>query len=376
MHAHTDIWTLPFADSCSVPTVVTMHGRLDLDVVRTVLPMYPDTPLVSISDHQRRAVADLPLRWMATCPNGLDLSAYFAEPSTCPTGDYLAFVGRITPEKRPDWAVEVAVRAGRPLRVAAKVDPLDVDYWHEQIEPLFAAYDVDFVGEIGEADKPAFFGGAAATLFPIDWPEPFGLVMIESLASGTPVIALRNGSVPEVLSDGQSGFVCDSLDEMVDAVERLHRTAARRVPRRGRPVHRRVDGRGLPERLRGSDRRARVPSQSSRPDSSSCRRHRPAHDRCVDRRRSSRPASTRTSTCPHTSNGSRHRSQFHTRPVLRFATHRRRPRQRNEKMLVMSTPRENGPLSTDSVPRIDRASYIVLSADARGLGRGARRGDP
>jgi glycosyltransferase involved in cell wall biosynthesis len=220
VHAHTDIWTLPFAHSCAVPTVVTMHGRLDLDVVRTVLPMYPDTPLVSISDHQRRAVADLSLRWMATCPNGLDLSAYFAEPSTGP-GDYLAFVGRITPEKRPDWAVEVAVRSGRPLRVAAKVDPLDVDYWHEQIEPLFEAHDVDFVGEIGEADKPAFFAGAAATLFPIDWPEPFGLVMIESLASGTPVIALRNGSVPEVLSDGQSGFICDSLAEMVDAVERL-----------------------------------------------------------------------------------------------------------------------------------------------------------
>ena len=113
------------------------------------------------------------------------------------------------------------MRAGWPLRVAAKIDPLDVDYWHAAIKPLFKSYDVDFIGEIGEDEKPSFFGDAAATLFPIDWPEPFGLVMIESLASGTPVIALRNGSVPEVLTDGQSGFVCDSLDGMVAAVGRL-----------------------------------------------------------------------------------------------------------------------------------------------------------
>ena len=225
VHAHTDIWTLPFAHSSPVPTIVTMHGRLDLDVVRTVLPMYAHTPLVSISDHQRRAVADLALRWMATCPNGLDLSAYFAAPRQ-PGGEYLAFVGRITPEKRPDWAVEVARRAGRPLRVAAKIDPLDVDYWQDVIEPLFRSSDVEFVGEIGESEKPAFFAGAAATLFPIDWPEPFGLVMIESLASGTPVVALGNGSVPEVLTDGGSGFICNSLDDMVAAVDRVDELSA------------------------------------------------------------------------------------------------------------------------------------------------------
>jgi glycosyltransferase involved in cell wall biosynthesis len=220
VHAHTDVWTLPFSRSCAVPTLLTMHGRLDLDVARAVLSMYADAPLVSISDHQRRAVAHLPLNWMATCPNGLDLSAYFATANE-PRGDHLAFVGRITPEKRPDWAVEVARRSGRPLRVAAKIDPLDVDYWESVIEPVFRSYDVEFVGEIGEAEKPSFFASAAATLFPIDWPEPFGLVMIESLASGTPVIALRNGSVPEVLTDGQSGFVCESVDEMVSAVGRL-----------------------------------------------------------------------------------------------------------------------------------------------------------
>jgi glycosyltransferase involved in cell wall biosynthesis len=217
VHAHTDIWTLPFASASTVPTLVTMHGRLDLDVVRAVLPRYSGTPFVSISDDQRRPVADLPVRWVATCPNGLDLDNYFAAPRPS-SSDYLAFVGRITPEKRPDWAVEVARRAGRPLRVAAKIDPLDIDYWHTVIEPLFRSSDIEFVGEIGESEKPEFFAGAAATLFPIDWPEPFGLVMIESLASGTPVIALRNGSVPEVLRHGKSGFVCDSLDEMVEAV--------------------------------------------------------------------------------------------------------------------------------------------------------------
>jgi glycosyltransferase involved in cell wall biosynthesis len=222
VHAHTDVWTLPFTTFSSVPTVITLHGRLDIEVARSTLALYPDAPLVSISNDQRRAVADLPLRWMATCPNGLDLGAYAKTPASAGR-DYLAFVGRITPEKRPDWAVEVARRAGLPLRVAAKIDPLDNEYWETEIEPLFRSADVEFVGEIGEADKPSFFGSAAATLFPIDWPEPFGLVMIESLAAGTPVIALRKGSVPEVLTDGESGFVCDTLDDMVAAVDHLPR---------------------------------------------------------------------------------------------------------------------------------------------------------
>jgi glycosyltransferase involved in cell wall biosynthesis len=234
VHAHTDVWTMPFARFSSVPTLTTLHGRLDIDVARTVLALYPDMPLVSISHEQRRAVADLPLRWMATCPNGLDLDAYLDRRATR-GGDYLAFVGRITREKRPDWAVEVARRAGRRLRVAAKIDPTDIDYWEQEIEPLFRASDVDFVGEISEAEKPSFFGGAAATLFPVDWPEPFGLVMIESLASGTPVIALRKGAVPEVLTHGASGFACDSLDEMVAAVDHaqcLSPDACRRDARR------------------------------------------------------------------------------------------------------------------------------------------------
>ena len=193
------------------------------------LSLYPGAALVSISDHQRLALAGCPVDWLATVPNGLDLRAYHDQDRG--DGSYLAFVGRLCPEKRPDIAVEIASRTGWPLRVAAKVDPADEEYFEEQIAPLFDAHDVDFVGELGEEDKPAFYAGAAATLFPSDWPEPFGLVMIESLAAGTPVIALRRGSVPEVLVDGRCGFVCDDTEAMIAAVGRLeeiHPPACRR----------------------------------------------------------------------------------------------------------------------------------------------------
>ncbi len=200
------------------PTVLTMHGRLDLDLLRDLLPRYGTVPLVSISDDQRRAVADLDLTWAATVYNGLDLTAYSDVPHD--SDGYLAFVGRIAEEKGPLAAIEVARRSGLPLRMAAKVDPLDVDYYEHEVKPLMG-HGVDFVGEIDEHQKPAFYAGAPATLFPSDWPEPFGLVMIESLAAGTPVIALRRGSVPEVIEDGVTGFICDDVDEMAEAVERL-----------------------------------------------------------------------------------------------------------------------------------------------------------
>jgi glycosyltransferase involved in cell wall biosynthesis len=219
IHSHVDIWTLPFAQNTTTPTVLTMHGRLDLDHVRTTLPLYADVPLVSISNHQRRAVADLDLHWAATVYNGLDLRAYDAMPRR--DDGYLAFVGRIHPEKGPALAVEVARRAGRPLRVAAKIAPFDIDYYRDDIEPLFETNDVQFVGELDEPYKPAFYAGAAATLFPSDWPEPFGLVMIESMAAGTPVIALRRGSVPEIIIDGVTGYICDDIDEMVHAATRI-----------------------------------------------------------------------------------------------------------------------------------------------------------
>jgi glycosyltransferase involved in cell wall biosynthesis len=219
IHSHTDVWTLPFVGLTDTPTVITLHGRLDKPPAQLPLSMYPGVGLVSISYQQRTALDGSPVDWLATVPNGLDLREYLHQERG--DGTYLAFVGRICPEKRPDLAVEIAARTGWPLRVAAKVDPTDERYFHEEITPLFDQYDVEFVGELNEREKPAFYAGAAATLFPSDWPEPFGLVMIESLAAGTPVIALRRGSVPEVLRDGICGFICEDPDEMVDAVRRV-----------------------------------------------------------------------------------------------------------------------------------------------------------
>ena len=219
VHSHVDIWSLPFARLLDTPpTVLTMHGRLDLDHLRNLLPRYASVPLVSISDDQRRAVADLDLTWAATVYNGLDLTSY--HDGSQDRDGYLGFVGRVAEEKGPLAAIEISRRTGLPLRMAAKVDPLDVDYYEHEVKPRMGA-DVDFVGEIEEHQKPSFYGGARAILFPSDWPEPFGLVMIESLAAGTPVIALRRGSVPEVIEDGVTGFICDDIDEMVEATRRI-----------------------------------------------------------------------------------------------------------------------------------------------------------
>ena len=218
IHSHVDVWTLPFAKRSTTPSVLTMHGRLDTAYVRATLPLYPDVALVSVSDSQRRPLRDRRLRWAATVHNGLDLEGYGSRARQ--RGEHLAFVGRISPEKGPTLAIEIARRTGRPLQIGAKVDPLDVDYFEQEVEPLLGG-DVSFVGEIDEPRKPGFFGAAAATLFPSDWPEPFGLVMIESLAAGTPVIALRRGAVPEVLVDGVTGFICEDVDEMAAAVGRL-----------------------------------------------------------------------------------------------------------------------------------------------------------
>jgi glycosyltransferase involved in cell wall biosynthesis len=232
VHAHTDIWTLPFIRSADVPTVITMHGRLDLDTVQRVFPLYPDTPLVSVSDAQRAPLDHFPMRWIGTVHNGLPLDRYLAASEHSGARDYLAFIGRLTPEKRPDLAVEVARRAGLPLRVAAKVDPLDEDYWREEIQPLFEREGVEYLGELSEHDKPAFLAGARAMVFPIDWPEPFGLVMIESLAAGTPVVALRRGSVPEIVHHGISGWIADDVDDMVRGVEVADRFSRHECRRR------------------------------------------------------------------------------------------------------------------------------------------------
>jgi glycosyltransferase involved in cell wall biosynthesis len=218
IHSHVDVWTLPFTRRAKTPTVVTLHGRLDIDQVKKVAPLYPEVALVSISDNQRTPLEELDVHWAATVYNGLDLSSYA---TTCvERRDHLAFLGRISPEKRPDLAIEVARRAHRPLQIAAKVDPVDIEFHQLEIEPRLGD-GIEFLGEIDETCKAPFLGSAAATLFPSDWPEPFGLVMIESMAAGTPVIALRRGSVPEVVVDGVSGFVCDDVNAMVEAVGRI-----------------------------------------------------------------------------------------------------------------------------------------------------------
>jgi glycosyltransferase involved in cell wall biosynthesis len=194
-----------------------LHGRQDLPDLPDFYRSFPDMPLVSISDHQRRPLP--PVNWAATVHHGLPLDLYTFQPLSA---GYLLFLGRISPEKRPDRAIEIATRAGVPLKIAAKIDKTDEAYWKMKIEPLVRGNRlVDFVGEVGEADKNALLGGASALLFPIDWPEPFGLVMIEAMACGTPVIASRCGSVPEVIDDGATGFIVDDVDAAVAAVGRV-----------------------------------------------------------------------------------------------------------------------------------------------------------
>jgi glycosyltransferase involved in cell wall biosynthesis len=175
-------------------------------------------PVVSISDAQREPLPQA--RWLATVHHGLPLDLYRFRPDA---GDYLVFVGRISPEKRLDRAIEIARRAGLPLRVAAKVDDADRAYFESEIEPLLDGPHVEFLGEVGEREKDELFGGALGLLFPIDWPEPFGLVMIESLACGTPVVAFPGGSVPEVIDPGRTGFLVGSVEEAVAAVRQLPR---------------------------------------------------------------------------------------------------------------------------------------------------------
>ncbi len=214
IHCHIDFLAFPFARFCKVPTVHTLHGRLDLPHWIPLVERYRDIPLVSISNAQRRPLDQLNPRWMATIHHGLPSS--LIKPGRG-DGGYLAFFSRISREKRPDLAVEVAKRTGIPLKIAGKVDPVDRSYFTHEIEPLLRHPLVEYVGELGE-EKIDFLGNALALLFPIDWPEPFGLVMIEAMACGTPVITRPCGSVPEVVQHGRTGFIVDTVDEMVAAV--------------------------------------------------------------------------------------------------------------------------------------------------------------
>ncbi|HEX7945369.1 MAG TPA: glycosyltransferase family 4 protein [Phenylobacterium sp.] len=216
IHFHTDMIQFPMFEDLADKTLTTLHGRLDLKDLAQVYRRWPQFPLVSISDDQRRP---LPFaNWAATVHHGMSAGLYDFSPQA---RGYLAFLGRISPEKRPDRAIAIASAAGRQLRIAAKVDNADRAYFEDEIEPLMANPLVDYIGEIGDGEKSAFLGGAEALLFPIDWPEPFGLVMIEAMACGTPVIAWDNGSVREVIEHGLTGFIVRSEAEAVSAVTRL-----------------------------------------------------------------------------------------------------------------------------------------------------------
>ncbi|HEX4826074.1 MAG TPA: glycosyltransferase family 4 protein [Candidatus Polarisedimenticolaceae bacterium] len=218
IHSHIDAVALPFARRSPVPVVSTLHGRLDLEDLVPLYDEYGEQWVVSISDSQREPLQGA--RWAATVHHGLPSDLYRHHSRHL---GYLAFVGRVSPEKRVDRAIEIAIRSQRPLRIAAKVDPADKQYFHETIEPLLSHPLVTWLGEINDSAKDEFLGNALAMLFPIDWPEPFGLTMIEALACGTPVIAWQHGSVSEVLEHGVTGFLVDDIGAAARAVARLDR---------------------------------------------------------------------------------------------------------------------------------------------------------
>jgi glycosyltransferase involved in cell wall biosynthesis len=214
LHFHIDMLHMPLVRDLGVPALTTLHGRQDLPDLRPFYEVFDEAPLVSISNDQRRPLPFV--NWMATVYHGLPLSLL---PPGKGSGGYLAFLGRISPEKRPDRAIAIAVRTGLPLKIAAKVDHADLSFWEKTIEPMVRAYpNVEFIGEINERQKADFLGDALAVLFPIDWPEPFGLVMIEAMACGTPVVAFRCGSVPELIDHGVSGLIVDTVDAAAEAV--------------------------------------------------------------------------------------------------------------------------------------------------------------
>jgi glycosyltransferase involved in cell wall biosynthesis len=227
IHFHIDYLHFPLSVRQRVPHVTTLHGRLDIPDLVAVFQTFPTMPVVSISDAQR---TPLPwLHWQGTVYHGLPEDLYtFQETS----GSYLAFLGRISPEKGVEQAIAIARQVGMPLKIVAKVDQADLEYFQSVVQPLLDDPLVEYLGEMGERDKNAFLGQAYALLFPIDWPEPFGLVMIEALACGTPVIAYRHGSVPEVLEDGVTSWIVAGHDEAVQAVARvstLSRTRCRQT---------------------------------------------------------------------------------------------------------------------------------------------------
>jgi glycosyltransferase involved in cell wall biosynthesis len=227
LHFHIDQFHFPLFRQMAEQTLTTLHSRQDSRDLKRLYLGFDNMPLVSISDHQRRPIADA--HFVATVHHGIPTSLH--TPIYNPRGGYVAFLGRISPEKRPDRAIRMARTLGIPLKIAAKVDKVDEAYFREKIAPLLSDPGVEFIGEINERSKTEFLGEAQALLFPIDWPEPFGLVMIEAMACGTPVLAFRHGSVSEIIDQGVTGAIVDTMDEavrMLPQVLALDRRAVRR----------------------------------------------------------------------------------------------------------------------------------------------------
>lgn len=216
LHFHLDYYPFSLFSRLSTPFVTTLHGRLDLPEHRPVFEAFPTAPIVSISQSQRRLLPTAP--WVGTVHHGLPSDLLHRVDCT---PSYLAFLGRISPEKGVPSAIQVARRCGIPLKIAAKVDRADEDYFNDEIRPLLEGPGVEFIGEIGDAEKPAFLSGAIALLALIDWPEPFGLVMIEAMACGTPIVAFGQGAAPEIIEDGVNGFIVGDADGATEAVGRL-----------------------------------------------------------------------------------------------------------------------------------------------------------
>jgi glycosyltransferase involved in cell wall biosynthesis len=216
IHFHTDFLHYTAFRHDATPLLTTLHGRLDLPDIMALYWEFRELPVISISDNQRRPMPWL--NWRQTIYHGLPIDSLHYNDQ--PDG-YLAFIGRMCPEKRPDLAIQIARKSGIPLKMAAKVDEADQEYYTNVILPLLDDTDIDFIGEISEAEKSSFLGNALAVLFPIDWPEPFGLTMIEAMACGTPTIAFTAGSVPEVIDDGITGFIVNGIDGAVAAVKNI-----------------------------------------------------------------------------------------------------------------------------------------------------------
>jgi glycosyltransferase involved in cell wall biosynthesis len=226
IHLHLDYLGYPILRRAATPFLATLHGRLDLPELAPLYATFDDVPIVSISDSQREPLPQAP--YVATVAHGIPARLLLPGFGA---GGYLAFLGRISPEKAPDAAIRIAAAAGMPLKIAAKVDNVDRQYFAERIEPMLSAAHVEFIGEIGDADKSEFLGNAAGLLFPIAWREPFGLAMIEAMACGTPVVAFRNGSVPEVIDEGVTGFIVDNEEGAALAARQLRGLDRARIRR-------------------------------------------------------------------------------------------------------------------------------------------------